>query len=292
MPKELTHWWLADQAIKQLPDCNVRVLLQKYHSAYLVGAVIPDTLLHLISGPWSSIALKLGHDFHEPESGSYVPLASFAENRVCNYDSAVFACLLGISSHMEADIVFHPFICAMSGQDIGLHYGYETELDLWLLNTGKTPPVWHLEELLTESVAKAALVTASGVFDPDGMLPAGVMERALNLHSRIQSMYGSPFWQLLASGLALLPFTFLRNLHKLFYPFDWKHGRSPDWPSRWKDPATGIDRDDTPCQLADEAVNRIVNLFLKIESEGVVSALKKHPGENLVTGIAPRKPSG
>jgi len=48
MPKEILHWWLASAAQQRLPlDRATRQLLEEQQAAYLVGAVLPDTLLHL-----------------------------------------------------------------------------------------------------------------------------------------------------------------------------------------------------------------------------------------------------
>jgi hypothetical protein len=51
MPKELTHWILADRALAGLSDgSRLRGLIQEHHDCYLGGAVLPDTLLHHVRG--------------------------------------------------------------------------------------------------------------------------------------------------------------------------------------------------------------------------------------------------
>jgi hypothetical protein len=297
MPKELTHWWLAAQAHRQLSnDSPVRHLLEHEQAAYLVGAVLPDSLLHLIRGHWSATALRLAHNFHEPSGNSFAPLVWFVEGQGQEADSksfpcplplapAVTACLLGVAAHIEADIVFHPYICALSGNDIGLHYRYETELDLWLLQGGKKPPVWRLQALLTSQVREVAVTVAQGIFDQGGELPRSTVMQALQLHSSIQCLYGSPVWQLLARWLALLPLPALRSRQKLFYPFDWQRGRSLPWPDRWLHPATGQLRYDSPEDLAAAALDRITRLLCCVDQEGLLVTFQKQPGENLITGI-------
>ena len=298
MPKELTHWWLAAQAQRQLPaDSPVCGLLKQEQAAYLTGTVLPDTLLHLIRGHWSTTALRLAHTFHEPPGNSFAPLVWFVEAQGQEAGSqsfpcplplapAVTACLLGVAAHMEADIVFHPYICALSGNDIGLHYRYETELDLWLLQGEKKPPVWRLKELLSDHVREAAATVAQGLFDPGQELSRSTVMQALQLHSSIQGLYGSPFWQLLARGLALLPLPALRSRQKLFYPFNWQQGRSLPWPDCWLDPATGQLRHESPEELATKAVNRITQLLFCIDQKGLLAAFQQQPGENLITGLA------
>lgn len=289
MPKELTHWWLAAHAQTQLPlDSPTRRLLAAEQPAYLVGAVLPDTLLHLVFGPWSATALRLARDFHEPPENSYTPLVRFVEQQEQKgaVTPAVSACLSGVAAHIEADIIFHPYICSLSGNNIGLHYMYETDLDLWLLKGGKTPPVWRLKELLSDDVSNAVESVAQGLFDPAEELPRSAVRQALKLHGSIQGMYGSPGWQLLAKCLALLPIRSLRNRHKLFYPLGWQQGHHLIWPDCWTDPATGTEQHDTPKKLAAKAVERIRQMMCRVDEAGLLQALKEQPGENLITGVS------
>ena len=285
MPKELTHWWLAAEAVRQLPlEQSTRQLLEEHQASYLVGAVLPDTLLHLVQGPWGPIALQLARDFHQPPGNSFKPLLHFAERATLS--PAVTACLLGIASHIEADIVFHPYVCALSGNDLGRHYQIETELDLYLLSKGKRPPVFRLDDLLTGEIRDVAISSLQGVFDADGKLPAKMIERALQLHCWIQGMYGRPYWQLLAGILGSLPNDWLRCRQKLFYPFNnWQQGRSKNWPDRWQHQITGEERGDTPDQLIVEASNRIAGLLSRVDKQGVIRSFREHPGEDLITGL-------
>lgn len=286
MPKELTHWWLAAEAVQKLPlECTIRHLLEEHQACYLVGAVLPDTLLHLVRGRWSATALQLARDFHQPPGNSFSPLISFAEKNTLT--PAATACLLGVASHIEADIVFHPYICALSGKDLGRHYQIETELDLYLLAEGIKPPVWRLDELLTEEVSDQVVQVLRRTFDPEGRLPDGVLQHALRLHGKIQGMYGSPPWQLLAWMLGLLPNYWLRSYQKLFYPFDWRQGRSKEWPDSWRDQLTGQERRDTPAGLAVKACTRMTDLLRRVEHQGILHSFREQPGEDLITGLAP-----
>jgi len=288
VPKELTHWWLAAQAQEQLPlDSPTRQLLTAEQPAYLSGAVLPDTLLHLVWGPWSKTALRLAREFHEPPGNSYAPLIQFIEQQGPeNLAPALNACLLGVAAHIEADIAFHPIICSLSDNDIGLHYLNETRLDLWLLQKKRKPPVWRLKECLSDKVEDLLLTVAAGLFDPQKELPPAVFRQALQLHSGIQSMYGSPGWQLLAGFLALLPIPVLRSRHKLFYPFNWRQGGHHPWPEHWLNPATGEQLHETMETITEKAVERISKLLLRVDTAGLLNSFREQPGENLITGVS------
>lgn len=286
MPKELLHWWLADEALRTLPlGSTVRQQLSSQQEAYLVGAILPDTLLHLVVGRWSAAALAAAQRFHEPCGNSYTPLVQYVGLLQQNdlLQPATIACLLGIAAHMEADIVFHPLICSLARDDIGLHYAIETELDLWLLGAGRKPPLTRLRSVLTPAAAGAAIASMQGVFDPAGILPASALHQALQLHALLQGMYGSPGWQLLAALLALLPHPFLRSRHRLFYPLQWRHGKTIDWSQRF----SRAQGKQTPEELAERAVERIAGLLLAVEELGLLAALRGQAGENLVTGEPP-----
>lgn len=310
MPKELTHWWLADRSVCRLSaESPVRRLLEQQRSAWLIGAVLPDTLLHLIRGKHSSAALRLADRFHDSAAGSsYTPLITFLEKQgqgsgVKDQEKvpesgrapcplpltpAVTACLLGVASHMEADIVIHPFVYAAAGDDMGRHYRVETDLDLWFLHRGAIPPVRRLKALLRDTAAvEAALEVAAGVFDPSRELSRAAFADALQLHGLIQSWYGSLPWQLAAMLLAQLPVAGLRSRHGLFYPVRWRRGTAVAWPESWLDRATGKRRDESPEQLAERATERIAALLAEVDRQGILAAMQKQPGENLLSGLLP-----
>lgn len=310
MPKELTHWWLAAAAVEKLaPDSPLRQLLQDELPLYLTGAVLPDTLLHLVAGSWSAAALATAEHFHAPPGSSYKPLIRFLEGQGSRvkgqggndspvvapcpllHTPAVIACLLGIAAHIEADIVCHPFVYALSGNDMARHYAVETGLDLWLLATQRTPPVLRLQDLIRGPARKTTITVLSGVFDPAGTLPEQALQRALTLHALIQGMYGSPGWQLAAGLLALLPVPFLRSRHKLFYPYGWKRGRLGNWPDRWQHPVTGEISTKEPQELMLDAVARISRMLTQVEAWGIKKAFAAQAGESLLTGVIPGRTS-
>lgn len=318
MPKELTHWWLAAEAVEQLaPDSPLRKLLHQEWQLYLTGAVLPDTLLHLVTGNCSATALASADRFHDPPGSSYQPLIRFLEDqgsgtkgqtpddpcpldtcstqaersRSLTLDPAIIACLLGVAAHIEADIVCHPFVYALAGTDMARHYTVETGLDLWLLATDHKPPVLQLRDLVDQRAQDTAVTVLGGLFDPAGVMPKQALQQALSLHCLIQGMYGSLGWQLAAGLLALLPVPFLRSRHKLFYPLGWKRGRTGDWPERWQHPVNGVTSTKGPQELMNDAVAKIARMLAQVEVLGIAEAFAAQAGENLLTGLIPDRTS-
>jgi hypothetical protein len=289
MPKELTHWMLAERSLAELDDTSrLAVLIRENRALYLAGAVLPDTLLHLISGDHGPKALALAHRFHNAVGNSYAPLIRIEEAHGAEgLPDGLLACLLGVLSHMQADIVFHPFVYAKGGiGDMGRHYRVETAIDVHFSRQGAVFAAKRLDSLVTPSIV-AELVTASSLlFDPDVELPHPALEQALRLHCRIQAMYDSTFWKLVARLLAGLPVPLFKHVQHLFYPLI-RSGHDPvELSGNWRHPVSGEERTETADDLAKEVVQRTVASFKRIGAlGGLKAALSAPPGENLLTGL-------
>jgi hypothetical protein len=288
MPKELTHWILAERAQTGLNEgSRLRKLIRANYDCYLGGAVLPDTLLHLVRGPHGKAALGLAHQFHDTAGNSFDPLIRAEQRYPDGLPPAILACLLGVISHMLGDITFHPFVYALTGTDsIGRHYQLETDLDVHFLRTGTIPPVRQMRDLVSPLTRPILITTCALIFDPDNSLPRPALDQALDLHCRFQGMYDHTFWKLavrLAARLTGAPFT---EQHHLFYPLSSAHtDRFGAESIEWLHPVSGELRHTRLEQLAAEAVGRMVSLFERIESSGSLSAtLESRPGENLLTG--------
>lgn len=290
MPKELTHWLLAEEARIGLGEEGaLGETLRDQRALYLAGAVLPDTLLHLFYGPGAAQALRLARAFHDPAENSYAPLLRAEAQYAGRLPPELLACLLGVLSHMQADIVFHPFVYAQSGSaDTGAHYRLETAIDVHFLRIGLTPPARRLDALVTLRNRRHLLTAFALLFDPEKTLPPEALARALDLHCRFQGLYAQTFWKLLAGLLGRLPVTLLKQQRHLFYPL-----RAPDaatgaeaWTTRpWRHPITGAVQERSIDDLAKEAVRRTMALLARIaESGSLRGALSDPPGENLLTG--------
>ena len=288
MPKELTHWMLAEQALDRLPSgSRLGAVIARHREAYLGGAVLPDTLAHICSGPYHPTARTLSQRFHDPPGNSYQPLISAEARFPEGLPPALFACFLGVVSHMEADIALHPYVyAATGGAGIGEHYRLETAIDVRFLRLGSAPAQRRLDRLLGAST-KEVLVSAAGLlFDPEGELPRRALEQSLALHCRFQSMYGRTFWKMAVRLLARVCGSPFREQRHLFYPL-WGGGSiESGLEEGWLHPETGEWKRTSLDQLVSQAVERTVAVFQRIEATGsFAEALVAPPGANLLTGL-------
>jgi len=288
MPKELTHWMLAERALAGLPPgSQLRGILTRYPEAYLGGAVLPDTLAHILRGPYHPTAGVLGHRFHDAPGNSFEPLIRAERRFPDGLPPALFACFLGVISHMEADVALHPYVyAATGGLGIEEHYRLETAIDVHFLQRGALRR--RLGGILGSSTREVLVSAAGLLFDPEGELPRQALEQSLARHCRFQSMYDRTFWKLAVRLLAKLCGSPFREQRELFYPLTGKRGGKgkAEKEGQWRHPETGELRSCSLDDLAREAVERTVAVFLRIEAAGTLAAaLASPPGANLLTGL-------
>lgn len=289
MPKELTHWILAGRTLSALGNGSaLGTVIRNNQDLFLAGAVLPDTLLHLFSGPFALQALAVARRFHDAPGNSYAPLIQAEELLSGTIPADLLSCLLGVLCHMQADIVFHPFVYAAAGlTDSGDHYRIETAIDVHFLNKGAEPPASRMVQLVSPRTKDTLLRACSLLFDPDATLPDLALIQALDRHCRFQAMYGSTFWKLAAKILAGLGVARVRQQQHLFYPL-LRSNRDDlsGYESTWLHPATGEPGNKLLNDLGAEVLRRMLVLLRRIEEVGSLkSALTEPPGENLLSGL-------
>ena len=283
MPKELTHWIMAQQSLERLPpDSSLKGIISSHHQLYLAGAVLPDTLLYLHKGKHAATARALADRFHDAVGNSFAPLIHAEERYQGRLPEPLLACLLGVISHMVADTTFHPFVYAHAGTiDIGRHYRLETDIDVFFLQQKLIPPVRLLKDLVSPRSRDVLVTACSLLFDPEGKIPGNIFESALSLHGRIQGMYDRNIWKFTALLLSALFGSRHTQRRQLFYPLriSQKHIEA------LSNPGTGETKQETLQDLAEDTVEKTVRLFKSIDASGSLSeTLHEFQGENLLTG--------
>lgn len=290
MPKEITHWMVAERALALLPEGSaLRRTLVRHRQAYLGGAVLPDTLLHVLRGPFHPTARNLGQGFHDQAGNSYAPLV-LAERRFPDgIPPPLLAALLGVICHVEADATLHPYVYAATGSGcIGEHYRLETAIDVHFLRRGFEPAHRRLDRLLCPETRQVLVNAAGHLFDPEAKLPRQALEHALEQHCRCQAMYDRVFWKVAVRVLGRVCGAPYKQQRHLFYPVRrWKAmaigaGKG----GAWRHPESGELRGESVDELAQQAVERTAAVFCRIEkARSLAAALETPPGANLLTGL-------
>jgi hypothetical protein len=183
----------------------------------------------------------------------------------------------------------HPYVYAATGSAcIGEHYRLETEIDLHFLRRGAAPAQRRLDRILCPPTKEVMLSAARHLFDPGEELPRRALEQSLALHCRFQGMYDKTFWKLAVRALGRVCGSPFQEQRHLFYPLRrWATGKSAAAGSgKWRHPESKELKSASLDDLANEAVERTVAVFRRIEEAGsLAAALKSHPGANLLTGL-------
>lgn len=291
MPKEITHWMLAERAFSRL-DSGSRLfgMIQSHKNEYLGGAVLPDTLLHLFKGPYAKNALDAADRFHDTDSNSYLPLIHAESRLENNIPAPQFSCILGVISHMIADSVFHPYVYALTGMDdIGRHYQMETDIDVYFLQNNSSWRIKRMKDIITPATENTLVSVAEHLFVPSGELPRQAVSKALSLHMQFQSMYSNVFWKptaILLGAIFGTPFSQQRHLFYPLFPIQVNNQTLSVLNCEWKHPVSGEIKKETINDLAEEVIRQTVAVFKRIETmQSLGAALCDPPGSNLLTGM-------
>lgn len=134
MPKEITHWYLADRIRAGIPGESVfHGPCHEYENLFFLGAVTPDTPFYYLLGPGSKPVRAASGQFHTPDRRALRPVLRFLERFP---EAPALALAAGVMCHLVSDTMFHPLVVYFSGKD-GVHDGatarhrqFETAMDL------------------------------------------------------------------------------------------------------------------------------------------------------------------
>ena len=75
MPKEISHWLLAQETARRLPDGLIRESIEGYPDLYELGAVVFDSSFYAVMYPNAPEALEAGLRLHGSKGeDTYEPL--------------------------------------------------------------------------------------------------------------------------------------------------------------------------------------------------------------------------
>lgn len=149
MPKEITHWAIAQKAADCAPEPGIRQVIKDNMSLYLAGSVLVDSPYYAFTGGDKNLFAKAGARLHrmERESPFTAVLRIPAIAMRVDADRAM-AFTLGALTHVITDSVFHPMVYYLTGdyddpdaakrkKAVTFHRLLETWMDVWFAKSVK-----------------------------------------------------------------------------------------------------------------------------------------------------------
>jgi len=278
MPKEITHWLIAEECADSLADHSFwRSVLGEYPCLYLLGTVVPDSPAYVLFGNNAKLLRNIGNDLHRL-ADPYILFRHYFKkgNSLTNAELALFA---GILSHFMTDSAFHPFVTNRYGNDIEKHYRLETLLDLYFAPINIPLGQWSMKRFLKQAQTETnnLLTRLTAIFSWEITVERKAIETMLYWHCALQGAFTNPAVILFLYLFGWLPFTRLREGRALCYP-------------RNRQPSKKILSAGEFSKTAVEALkNNAVKTFLEIVSpmqhpDDFRQFIQTNTGPNLLTG--------
>ena len=290
MPKEISHWYRADQVKSALPEDSVfREPVRTHENLFFLGAVTPDIPFYYLLGPKASRILAAAEPFHRPDAGALTPVLSFLDRMGgTNADPGALSLGAGIICHILADTAFHPLVYYYSGQSRvhpgarARHREFETALDLYLLHQAGSGARISLNRILSETeVAKQLLMGyLADLFSLNEPGDLTCLEFAVRSHAFYQAMFQNPLVYRFLKRLNKRPRRSLDLALSVIYPAA-QTGDLPFFRQQfhYRDPATGRYCREGIADLAREGVTSALSLLA-----GLSEQLSAHrPATSLAT---------
>jgi len=145
VPKELTHWHIASDAMQRGASGQVGEIIDGNPALYYIGAIAHDIGFYDLSKSSEMNLENMANQLHGVDGeNTFLPLIEMMETALSqNNKRTQLALLLGMLTHVVADSIFHPMVYYMSGnyfaedpdeQDKAVfrHRLVETAIDRWL----------------------------------------------------------------------------------------------------------------------------------------------------------------
>ncbi len=194
MPKEITHFALAEHVSRVLPKASKFFQpVQTFPFVFLIGAVCPDSPFYYLAGPQKKQVQGLAGPFHQPGKEALVPVLKFLNH---HRSPAALALAAGTVCHIMSDTTFHPLVYYYAGMN-GIHAGatarhryFETAMDVHFqyLFPGKT----RLYPIIRQArISKPKLYQLmSSLFFPQ-CPNISFLKHALQWHSTVHALFGA-----------------------------------------------------------------------------------------------------
>lgn len=149
MPKEITHWIVAQKAADCAPDSHIRRVIKDNMSLYLAGSALVDSPYYAFIGGDKKLLDKAGARLHgiglESPFTAVLQVPAIATGVDGN---RALAFTLGALTHIITDTAFHPMVYYLTGdyddpdaarrkKAVTLHRLLETWMDVWFAKSAQ-----------------------------------------------------------------------------------------------------------------------------------------------------------
>jgi len=281
MPKEVTHWLIAQQVATSLQGTPAGEAAQTHPNCLLLGAILHDAPYYARGRSRREMMSVIADAIHGKGHDLFTLIENVAATTVTTDNSGPdLALLVGMISHIATDSCFHPLICHETGnyndsdpvrrtRAVQLHRRFETILDVYLAGTLTNIKTFSLKKIMhgcertvPKLVLNAFMQTAEDFDCPK--LPEGILNCLQNF-ARIQSLYSNPLvTRILQTLYPCLPAR-MREIASLFYLPRFIR-MAPELHDEWTmpDPETGSQRSTTIRELYSNSVELGIELCHKM----------------------------
>ncbi len=304
MPKEITHWTLAETAFRRMRDASpLKRIIESHKNLYFCGAVILDSPFYVQWGKGAAGIRDRAERIHDTAQNAFECFLPILKNPDFLSMESVVSLLAGITTHIFSDAAFHPFICHFSGTtrtpDKNLrrkaqtrHHTLETYLDFFFAARGifSTNTTFGRFFNAVEISRSAFMELLSRIYGTGRTVDRVMAKKSVYMHAVLQALFDQKTLKGMLDALNLLPGINLDTTLASFYPC--RKPRSEALFSRplsYRHPVTGEARY-VPVQVLErEALASIQNVFSAIEPWVLLKppgqGLEDLHGPNLYTGM-------
>ncbi len=303
MPKELTHWALAERVRDRFSGTRAGEIISRHINLYYLGAVSPDFPYYYLAGRGRERFSAAADRLHGRFGGNTL---AFLPSVIRMYDGRsepddvpepVIAFLLGAVCHVTTDWNFHPLVYYFCGSrksnDPAVargaterHQELEARLDLLYLreyapvNHGRVGNSFRGVEIGRRDLL---LLLERFLFPGEGIRHAE-LRRLIRTYTMVQ---GAFFSRLVGSVAAALGNRYLQSL--TYSAIRAGEPRLLDRPVRFRNPASGEEREESFRGLERKMIADASDLFDLVERylrrDAVIGDLEGLPGLHLETGL-------
>lgn len=264
MPKEITHWLIAEEVFNGLDNTSyLKKIISCHKNLYLLGAVLPDSLLYMKFGKDAAAIRKRTNEIHNATDTFYF-LKKYMDEYTGTVPDAEVALLSGIITHFCADSVFHPFTYFFGGREEAKHFTLETYTDLYFKGK-KIPSHKYLFKNVLKSVevdTDQLIEAVYKIFFKARKIDKESIKKMFTQHSFMQSQFDRMTPGIILQCINLLPGINMANYLGLFYPaFKPEPGTFLNRKYDYQHPVTGENLSSTLDELKKRTVDLVVSLF-------------------------------